>query len=691
MTFNSVYRKQMIRVQSGTNSFYKGKVASHIERYLQEVYLVNTVPLISEDLLRMRFIGTPVLSLQGNEVVWVETTVLDDDNSYTSVIMHKQGDKTSALSNRGGRSKGKDYAPLFSPDGSQLAFLSDRDGKAGIWLMSKGYGEAVSVTTCPKPVLSFVWDHTGQGIFFVTKDVVEQPTFRAGATARRITRLRYKFNGVGYYDDLYTQIYYLNLSDKSVTKLTSGPHNASQPAPSPCGRFLAFCSNRNTDELKTLEDIYILNLQDKSLRNLTNGVGPSRKPMWSGDHSIMYIGHEKGSYPGAYPELREIDINTGVSTNLMPDFPHYLGNTIGTDARFDGGSAEPRLSTDGSQVYFVATAGGNSYLYAVRRVDGKVAHVYGEGQMCITSFNEAQGKVVANVSTPKDIGNLHLLMGSGKWEQVTQANSELLSHKYVGWPDAVHFTHGDGTVLEGWIIKPYGFKAGEKYPLIMEIHGGPHSTYGNAFSHEFQMLAGAGFGVLYTNPRGSLGYGEGFARACVGDWCGVDAADLQLMAEQTVAQTPWVDSARVGVTGGSQGGYFTNWLIGHTDMFKAAVTQRSMSNLYSKYGVSDIGWSGDRHGMGGKDLWVDEDFIMERSPIRYAPQVKTPTLIIHSDQDYRCPLEQAEQWYVALKRLGVPAEMLLFHGENHELSRSGKPANRLVRLDAILEWFNRYL
>ena len=233
--------------------------------------------------------------------------------------------------------------------------------------------------------------------------------------------------------------------------------------------------------------------------------------------------------------------------------------------------------------------------------------------------------------------------------------------------------------------------AAEKHPLIMQIHGGPHATYGNAFSHEFQMLAGAGFGVLYTNPRGSLGYGEDFARACVGDWCGIDASDLQFMAEQTVALTPWVDAARVGVTGGSQGGYFTNWLIGHTDMFKAAVTQRSMSNLYSKYGVSDIGWSGDRHGMGGKDLWEDEDFIMERSPIRYAPRVTTPTLIIHSDQDYRCPLEQAEQWYVALKRLGVPAEMLLFHGENHELSRSGKPANRLVRLDAIQEWFKRYL
>ena len=652
---------------------------------------MNTIPFISDDLLKMKFVGTPHLSPSGDELLWVETTVLEHDNTYTSVIMHKQGGQVSQLTNRGGQSKGRDFAPLFSPDGSLIAFLSDRGGKGDIWMLNKGHGEAIQLTSCAKAVTSLVWDSTGQGIFFVTKEVIEQPTPRLGATARRITRLRYKFNGVGYYDELYTQIFYLDLQTKGVTQITSGPHNASQPAPSPCGRFLAFCSNRNTDELKTMEDIHLLTIKDKTLKNLTHGMGPSRKPVWSSDHTLMYIGHQKGSYPGGYPELREIDVTTNLNTNLMPDFPHYIGNTIGADVRFDAGNSEFKPSADGRKVFFEATVGGNSYLYNLDRQSGAVSCVYGEAQMCVTSFDEASGCIVVNESSPKDIGNLHYRALGSTWEQVTHANEKLFTGKYIGWPETVQFHHADGTALEGWIIKPLGLSEGKKYPLIMEIHGGPHATYGNAFCHEFQMLAGAGFGVLYTNPRGSLGYGEDFARACVGDWCGVDASDLQFMAEQTVAVTPWVDAAKVGVTGGSQGGYFTNWLIGHTDMFSAAVTQRSMSNLYSKYGVSDIGWSGDRHGMGGKDLWENEDFVMERSPIRYAPQVKTPTLIIHSDQDYRCPLEQAEQWYVALKRLGVPAEMLLFHGENHELSRSGKPANRLVRLDAIQEWFKRYL
>jgi dipeptidyl aminopeptidase/acylaminoacyl peptidase len=223
----------------------------------------------------------------------------------------------------------------------------------------------------------------------------------------------------------------------------------------------------------------------------------------------------------------------------------------------------------------------------------------------------------------------------------------------------------------------------------MEIHGGPHSTYGNIFFHEFQILAGNGYAVFYANPRGSLGYGEEFSRAVVGDWCGCDARDLEFMARE-VRKIDWVDPNHFGVTGGSQGGYFTNWLISHTNIFSAAVTQRSMSNLYTKYGIADNGWNGDRFGMGGADLWESENFVLERSPIRYAPKVNTPLLLIHSDNDLRCPIEQAEQWYVALKRLGNITEMMIFHGENHGLSRSGKPANRLVRLDAILDWFNTY-
>jgi dipeptidyl aminopeptidase/acylaminoacyl peptidase len=255
-------------------------------------------------------------------------------------------------------------------------------------------------------------------------------------------------------------------------------------------------------------------------------------------------------------------------------------------------------------------------------------------------------------------------------------------------PERVVFPSVEDGRIEGWLMKPAGFRPGERHPVVLEIHGGPHANYGLAFNHEFQLLCARGFGVFYTNPRGSKGYGDAFARRVVGDWAGIDYCDLMAAADY-LETLDWVDPRRIGVTGGSQGGYLTNFLIGHTDRFAAAVTQRSMSNLYTKYGVSDIGWTGDKHGMGGRDLWDSEDFIMERSPIRYAPKVKTPTLIIHSEEDLRCPIEQGEQWYVALKRLGVDTEFVRFRGENHELSRGGKPRNRVERLERIVGWFER--
>lgn len=645
---------------------------------------------VSTDLLKMRFVGQPALAPDGKEWLFVQTEILEKENEYSSVIFRHDGEQLAAFTNRGGQRHGKDSSPQWSPDGQQVAFLSNRAGGNQLWWLGLHGGEAECLTNLAKGVNSFVWAPDGQSIFLVAKEVVEEPKLREGSTARRITRLRYKFNGVGYYDSFYTQIYQLDLASHQLTQLTSGSHNCSGVAVSPCGRYLAFISNREEDETRTANDLWLLDVSTKQLRNLTGGRGAAYGATWTPAGTLLYTGHQKGIFPGGYPELREIDITSGNDRNLLPDFQHHLGNTVGADTRFDSGSTGPILTADGQQIYFVATVGGSSYLFCLDRQSNQVEQVFGEGQMCITSFDLQAGQLLVNVSTPATPGDLWFGPIGGELQQMTACNQELFADKYIGWPEAVHFNHPDGTVLEGWLIKPLGYQVGQRHPLVMEIHGGPHSTFGNAFFHEFQMLAGHGLGVLYTNPRGSLGYGEAFSRACVGDWCGVDADDLQFMAEET-AKLDWVDPAHIGVTGGSQGGYFTNWLIGHTQMFAAAVTQRSMSNLYSKYGVADNGWNGDRYGMGGRDLWDDEDFLMERSPMRYARNVKTPTLIIHSDQDFRCPLEQAEQWYVALKRLGVTVEMLLFHGENHELSRGGKPANRVVRLDGILDWFSRYL
>ncbi len=649
-------------------------------------------PFVAEDLVKMQLTGTPRLSFDGNRCAFVVTRLLEKENTYTSAIWLYDGVKSRQITNLGAKPSGRDTSPRWSPDGDCLAFVSTRSGRPQVWMLDLTGGESFSVTDMPKGVSDLRFSPDGGTIYFLSKEDAEEPKFREGSTARRITKLRYKFNGVGYLDNLYTQIWRMDLYERKPERLTEGPYNCGTPEPSPDGRYLVFASTRSDDERDRFSDLWLLDVSTRELRKLTRSLGQAADPVWSKDSRyVYYLGHEKGVYPGGYPELRRIDVTTLEQSVIAPDFPHLIGGGIGSDARADGGDLGLTLSADGRHLYFAAVEGGSSYLHKVDVETGEVSHVFGDGQMVISSYSAAGGVVVVNKSTPESIGDLFIGGENRDWRQITRFNEELFRERYIGWPERIEFTHPDGTTLEGWVIKPMGFVDGGKYPLVMEIHGGPHTTYGNVFFHEFQILAGHGFGVLYTNPRGSLGYGEDFSRSIVGDWCGLDARDLEFMAGSALEMIPWADAARYGVTGGSQGGYFTNWLISHTSLFSAAVTQRSMSNLYSKYGVADNGWSGDRAGMGGKDLWDDEDFIMERSPIRYARNVRTPTLIIHSDMDFRCPLEQGEQWYVALKRLGVEVEMLLFHGENHELSRSGKPANRIVRLEGILDWFRKYL
>ncbi|MBX6724058.1 MAG: S9 family peptidase, partial [Dactylosporangium sp.] len=292
-------------------------------------------------------------------------------------------------------------------------------------------------------------------------------------------------------------------------------------------------------------------------------------------------------------------------------------------------------------------------------------------------------------TSPGDLWTISL-DGTGAARR-TGLNDALFEETGLSVPE--HFTYeGEGgQELDAWIMKPLGLSEGERAPLVLEIHGGPHTAYGHCFFHEFQVLAARGMGVLFTNPRGSTGHGEAFTRACVGDWGGQDYRDIMAGVDAALKRYAWIDPDRLGVTGGSYGGYMTNWIVGQTDRFRAAVTQRSISNLYSMYGTSDIGFHFNRRELGEAELWEAEERIMERSPIRYARNVATPLLIIHSEEDYRCPMEQAEQFYVALKRLGKTVEFLRFAGETHELSRSGKPANRKERLERMAAWFERYL
>jgi dipeptidyl aminopeptidase/acylaminoacyl peptidase len=256
-------------------------------------------------------------------------------------------------------------------------------------------------------------------------------------------------------------------------------------------------------------------------------------------------------------------------------------------------------------------------------------------------------------------------------------------------PERLPVRTGDGVEIDAWVIKPPGLREGVRYPLILEIHGGPHAMYGYSLMHEFQALVSQGYVVAYGNPRGSTGYGQQFVTAALGDWGGIDYQDVMAIVD-AACELDFVDQQRLGVTGGSYGGYLTNWIVTQTDRFNAAVTQRSSSNRHSIFGTSDLIWSFSEWEFNGLPF-NEVDFYYDRSPISHVESVTTPILLLASEQDHRCPIEQSEQFFTALKRLRRTAEFVRFPNESHNLSRSGRPDRRLERLRLMMGWFGRFL
>jgi dipeptidyl aminopeptidase/acylaminoacyl peptidase len=313
-----------------------------------------------------------------------------------------------------------------------------------------------------------------------------------------------------------------------------------------------------------------------------------------------------------------------------------------------------------------------------------------DGVVGVFSLDREQERLVYFHGDMKDPGQVFLRdIAGGNERQLTRVNADLLDEIDLGEIEEVWFKGADENDVQGWIITPPGFDPGKKYPSVLEIHGGPLVQYGNFFMHEFYYLAAQGNVVYFCNPRGGQGYGEAHSKAIWNDWGGVDYADLMVWVDY-VANRSYIDPKRMGVTGGSYGGYMTNWIIGHTDRFSAAVTQRSVSNLISMYGSSDFNWAFQEE-FGNIPPWEDMENYWRQSPIRYIGNAKTPTLVIHSENDMRCPIEQGEQVFVALKRLGVDTKMVRFPDEPHGLSRGGRTDRRIARLEQISSWFQLHL
>lgn len=429
--------------------------------------------------------------------------------------------------------------------------------------------------------------------------------------------------------------------------------------------------------------LYILDIATKSLRQLT----PTEVFAWSDAHfvgdTLLCMGKDMKEYGlNQNATFYVVDIETGEKSLLTPDFDISTWNSVGSDCRLGGGDSH---RVDEGFFYFITTEGGSSY---INRLDlqgniEKITNAPGS----VDSYTVRDGKILFIGMRESRLQELYSLDASER--KITDFNDWVVAERSLSTPEAISVETAPGVTIDGWVMKPVGYEEGKTYPAILDIHGGPKTVYGEVFFHEMQYWANQGYFVFFCNPRGSDGKGNDFADIR-GKYGTIDYDDIMAFTDAVLAKYTDIDQGRLGVTGGSYGGFMTNWIIGHTDRFKAAASQRSISNWVSMGFTTDIGYFFESDQM-ATDPWQDIDKVWWHSPLKYADKVKTPTLFIHSDQDYRCWVPEALQMFTALRYFGVEAKMCLFKGENHELSRSGKPKNRISRLREITQWFDKYL
>ncbi len=645
-------------------------------------------PITPEDLFRIKVVGEPVLSPDGGTVAVTVTMIDAEADAYRSAVWTvPTGGGTPSQVTAGAK---RDTSPRWSPDGTRLAFLSDRDTETPqLWVIPVGGGEARRVTDLENAVSDPVWAPDGRRVAFVSK--LTPPDPNPGSDVKVITEVRYKFDGEGFLGGKHRHIWIVDVDREGAKpeRVTDGDFEHSSPAWSPSGREVAFAANRNPNwQLERSRDLWSV-VPGSPPRRLTNGDGFFDLPSWSPDGTaIACTGHRKLEQEGPNHEVWVLPASGGEPRSLTAGFDRGVGDQAISDiGQFP--PQRPRWIADGSALLFLASDRGTTHIHRVALADSVVTPLTG-GARRIAAFDTAgTGEtLVCAVSDPVTPFEIHALDGTQE-RALTAFNADLLREIAVADPEEIWVEGAGGHRVQGWILRPPTAPEGVALPAILQIHGGPHTMYGTSFFHELQFLAACGYVVVYANPRGSTGYGEVFTSALHAAWGEQDTPDLMAVLDRAIAGGG-IDPARIGVTGGSYGGYMTNWLLGQTDRFRAGVTQRSISNLVSLYGTDDIAVVSLDVEFGGPP-WAARERYLALSPITYVEQITAPLLILHSEEDYRCPIEQPEQLFVALKRLGREVVFVRFPGESHNLSRSGKPVHRIERLRRIVDWFDTHL
>ncbi len=629
----------------------------------------------SKELLKLKFVGDPQIDPTGSQILFTLSQANEKGDGYVQKIYRYDGRKVSQFT-----SGTHDNSPRWSPNGKKIVFISKRSKDEGndLMIISASGGEARILTHFKNGVTGVKWLNENTLI----AEVVEKKKKESKNDVHEIDKIPFWFNGEGFIYDISSQLYSVDMNGKKK-QLTHEKGMIEGFSPSPDGESVAFVESINMERQPLISDLFIVKIGKEEPVKLTNSKVSVGSLAWSpNSEKIAFTASnlKNGSFTNS--RIYVVNAKKGAKMKKICDVDLSKYNSVNSDSR---ASSPNPFCWIGEWIYFTMTDGPSAKAYRAKK--NEIEELI-SGERNVDGFSVAKNGNIAFTSMDfTSLDDLYMLK-SGKEKKITHFTNALKNLK-LSKPEYFKVKTSDGRKVDAWIMKPIDFDPKKKYPAVLEVHGGPKTSYGYGFFLEFQLLTSNGYTVIFSNPLGSDGYGENFANihAAYGKR---DYLDLMEVVDEATKQFEFIDESHMGVTGGSYGGYMTNWIVTQTKRFKAAVSQRSISNWTSFFGTTDIGYFFGPDQLGG-DPWSNTEGYAEMSPLTYVRNVETPLLLIHSMEDKRCWMAEAFQFFTALKYFEKEAKLALFPDETHELSRSGKPNHRIKRLDLILEWFEEHL
>ena len=650
-------------------------------------------PVLLEDFCNFKYLSNIAFSPEGKSACFVVTESDLEKNDYKSNIYLREGGSIKKLTS------GNKEGSFFYYDENTVMFIGNRDDSKEKSFGCKVYrirldgGEAELSFKLPISARKFIPLPNGDLLVVGTvfpgfEDLYKgspklikafQDHMKENEDYEIVDKVPWWFNGAGFIKDAYASLYYYDIKKNKLTLLTEKGIDISNTELSPDKKTVYYARRDVSPALSTLFNGMEICKMDLESREETPVIKSKKKfnivGFALGETFMLVIAHDESLGLNTDPDFYKVDYRTGRCRKYC-DFKQSIGSSVGSDIRYGGGHDAVMR---GDTFYFISTQYDSANIY---KLDKGVITPVTSAEGSVDSFDVFDGHILAT--------GLLNMGGQELFDEglniLSSFNKNVLKGKYVAHPEKLNFM-SEGEEIHGFVLKPINFNPKKKFPVILDVHGGPKTVYGEVYYHEMQYWAGKGYFVIYCNPKGSDGRGD-FCDI-FGKYGTIDYEQIMQFCDEALKAYPQMDKDNMFETGGSYGGFMTNWIIGHTDRFKACASQRSISNWISFYGVSDIGVRFAPDQIKG-EIWPDPKKLWQHSPLKYADKVKTPTLFIHSFEDYRCPIEQGYQMYTALIAHGVDSKMVLFKGENHELSRSGKPKHRIKRLTEITEWFEKY-